>query len=210
MSINTITEFEETLADRMERLFGNCKRYKGVLRSMADHLGVSDTGVIFEAAIEPGFSIDEPYPLLHFHTTLAQKIDEKLVPGILRGLNDLNTVISAGAFPSFGCFGYYPPLRQIYLSYRMPVNPKALEAEFENAQFYLGSLYEQLELFADYILFLCEDPDRMTLEDYMDYLDSVADFNSLDARIDGLVELVKRRGQDGSGGPLDKENGKED
>ena len=74
---------------------------------------------------------------------------------MLAGLNDLNTAISAGAFPSFGCFGYYAPLKQVYLSYRMPVNPDVLNEEYENIRYYLATLYEQLDLFADYIIFLC-------------------------------------------------------
>lgn len=192
MEIKTVQEFEDKLMEQMETLFGGCSRYKGLLRSVPEHLGVSDTGVIFEAAMEAGLSPDVPYPVLHFHATLAQRIEEKHVPGILAGLNDLNTVISAGAFPSFGCFGYYAPLRQVYLSYRMPVNLKAFDADFENACFYLDSLYEQLDIFADFILFLCDDPDRMTLDDYMGYLDGIADINNMEERIKRLDRMVSR------------------
>ncbi|MCR5788959.1 MAG: hypothetical protein K6G83_03645 [Lachnospiraceae bacterium] len=189
MAIGSTAEFEDELKKNIERLFGNCRDHKGVLRSMARNLGVSGTDVIFEAAMEDGFYPDMPYPILHFHATLAQRIEEEKLPGILTGLNSLNTVISTGAFPSFGCFGYYAPLRQVYLSYRMPVNPMALDAALEDAQFYLGTLGEQLDLFADFILFLCDDPDRITIEAYMDYLDSIADLNDLQERFDYLGQL---------------------
>ncbi len=33
MEIKTIQEFEDALAERMESIFGSCRRYKGVLRS---------------------------------------------------------------------------------------------------------------------------------------------------------------------------------
>ena len=186
----TIEQFQKDIKGSMEELFGNCREYKDVLRSVPEHLGVMDASAIFEVALEAGLNPDAPYPILHFHTTLAQNIDDSILPGILMGLNDLNTTISAGAFPAFGCFGYYGPLKQIYLSYRMPANPDALDAELENARFYLGSLYEQLDLFTDYILFLCDDPNKMSLQDYMDYLDSIADLNDLEARLDDLEKRI--------------------
>ena len=192
MEIKTIQEFEDALAERMESVFGSCKRYKGVLRSYPDHLGVSNAAVLFEAAFEAGFDPDVPYPILHFHATLAQNIEEENVPGILAGLNDLNTVISTGAFPSFGCFCYYPPLHQIYLSYRMPVNPEALEADFANAGFYLQSLHDELDLFTDFILFISDDPQQMTIDDYMNFIDSVASLNDLENRLDEFEKVVKK------------------
>jgi len=191
MAINSISDFEGELRKSIEMLFGSCEEYKGVLRSMPEHLGVSDTTVVFEAAFETGLNPDELYPLLHFHTTLARNIEDAKVPGVLKGLNELNTTISAGAFPSFGCFGYYEPLRQVYLSYRMPVNPADLEVEFENARYYLGSLYEILDLFADFILFICHDPSEMSLRAYMDYLDSITDLNDLKTRLDLMDKLVQ-------------------
>ncbi len=191
MALKSIEEFETELSKRMEELFGNCREFKGVLRSMPEHLGVLDSSAIFEVAFETGINPEVPYPVLHFHTTLAQKIDEDFVPGVLAGLNDLNTVINAGAYPAFGCFGYYAPLGQIYLSYRMPVNPDGLDADFDNALYYLGALYEQLDLFADYILFLSNDPDRMTFDDYMEYLDSIADLNDLEARLDVMEKYLE-------------------
>ena len=191
MGLKTIEDLENAVKDSMSELFGECREFKGVLRSLPDHLGVLDTGAILEAAFEPGINPEAPYPVLHFHVTLAKGIDDSIVPGVLAGLNDLNTAISAGAFPSFGCFGYYAPLKQIYLSYRMPINPDVLDEEFENIRYYLATLYEQLDLFADYIIFLCDDPDRMTCGDYMDYLDSIADLTNLEARIDALEKHVE-------------------
>ena len=196
MAINSISDFEAALRESMETLFGNCRTYEDVLRSVCTHLGVSDAGAIVEAAFEAGFNPDAPYPVLHFHTTLAQKIDEEKIPGILKGINELNTVISAGAFPSFGCFGFYAPLSQIYLSYRMPVNPEVLEAEFENARFYLGSLYEELDLFTDFIMFLCNDPENLTIDAYMDYLDTIADLDNIEARLEFLEKVVGEYGKD--------------
>ncbi|MCR4642858.1 MAG: hypothetical protein K5697_12640 [Lachnospiraceae bacterium] len=190
-SIKTIEEFESAVMESMKAMFGNCARRKGVLRSLAEHLGVADTGVIVEAAFEAGLDPDVPYPILHFHTTLATDIDEELIPGVLKGLNDLNTVISAGSYPAFGCFGFYAPLRQIYLTYRMPVNAYVLEAEYSNVMLYLSSLQESLDLFADFILFLSSTGHQITLEAYMDFLDVVADMNDLEKRLDYLDQFLK-------------------
>ena len=195
--METIAEFEKALSEDMEELFGNCHKKGNVIRSLVEHLGVTDSNVIFEAAFEAGLNPETPYPVLHFHTTLAQKVDDELVPGIVMGLNKLNTTISAGAFPAFGCFGYYAPLKQVYLSYRMPVSMGALDAEHENVRFYLGSLYEQLDIFVDFVLFLCDNPDRITLEDYMDYLDTITDLNNIEARIEALEQYLKQFEEEG-------------
>ncbi len=189
--MKTIAEFEDALKESLETVFGNCEKYKGVLRSLPQHLGVSNTGAIFEASMEMGPNPDVPYPVVHFHVTLAQKVEDEKVPGILSCLNDLNTVISAGAFPCFGCFGYYAPLRQIYMSYRMPVNKDALDEDFANVRYYLGEVSYLLDLFADYILFICDDPESVTMEAYMNYLDSVANLNDLDARLDKLDKTLE-------------------
>ena len=190
--MKTIAEFEDALKGSIETVFGNCEKYKGVLRSLPEHLGVSNTGAIFEASLEMGPDPDNPYPVVHFHITLAQKVEDEKVPGILSALNDLNTAISAGAFPCFGCFGYYAPLRQIYMSYRMPLNKDALDADFVNVKYYLEEVTYLLDLFADYILFICDDPGSVTLEAYMNYLDSVADLNDLESRLDMLEETLEQ------------------
>ena len=188
--METIVEFEEALREDMEALFGSCEKKGNVLRSMGNMLGVTGSSVIFEAAFEAGLNPGDDYPVLHFHTTLAQKIDDAIVPGILQGLNELNNVISVGAFPAFGSFGYYGPLRQVYLTYRMPLNETVLDAERDNVRYYLGSLYEQLDIFVDYVLFLCNDPKRISLDQYMAYLDTIADLNDLEARVDALDKYV--------------------
>ena len=201
MEINSVSDFEAVLMSDFETLFGNCKRYKGVIRSLPEHLGVSNTSAVVEASFETGMNPEILYPVLHFHVTLAQKIDVSLVPGILSGLNDLNTAISAGAFPSFGCFGYYPPLGQIYLSYRMPINDEHFDTELKNV------LCEVLDLFADYILFLCDDPGHLTLDDYMRYLDAVTDLNDLEYRLDELEKILNRIPDEN---PKDSENGEKE
>lgn len=189
--MNTIEEFMESLQKCMQDLFGETHIKSGVIRCIPGDLGATSANVICEAAIEEGFNPENPYPVLHFHVTLAKDIEDSLVPKVLEGLNDLNTAISAGSFPGFGCFGFYPPLRQAYLSYRMPINPDALDKDFDNALYYLGSLYEQLDIFVDFVLFLCNDPEQISLKDYMDYLDSIADLNNMEERINELDKLFE-------------------
>ncbi len=196
--MNSISEFEQFLSEDMKELFGECIKRGDVLRSLVENMGVTNSSVIFEAAFETDMDPETLYPVLHFHTTLAQNIEDELVPKIVMGLNELNTAISAGAFPAFGCFGYYAPLQQVYLSYRMPVNLEAPEAERQNIRFYLGSLYDQLDLFVDFVLFLCEDPETITLEEYMDYLDSITDLNNIDLRIKALEKYLEELEKEGT------------
>ncbi|MCR5774705.1 MAG: hypothetical protein K6G42_06430 [Lachnospiraceae bacterium] len=187
----TISEFEKKLEEILSELFGNCTLRHDILRSVIEHLGVTDSSAIFEAAIEPGLHPEAPRTIVHFHSTLAQSISEEQVPYVILALNDLNNVISVGAFPAFGCFAYYPPLQQVYLTYRLPVDPEAGEAELDNIRYYLGALYEQLDIFTDFILFSCDHPGVMDLEAYMEYLDMVSNLNDLNERIEVLREQAE-------------------
>ena len=189
--MSSLEEFRVSVKEMMNELFGNCSERNGVLRSLAEHLGAIDSNVILEIALEPGLHEEAPYPVLHFHCTLAQRVDERDVPQIVMALNELNTCINVGAFPAFGCFGYYPPLQQVYLSYRMPVNPDDPESELENVAYYLGSLYEQLDVFTDFILFICDHPEDLSLETYTEYLDSVSDLADMEKRISKFQDLLK-------------------
>ncbi len=186
----TINEFETKLEEIIKELFGNCTLRQNILRAIVEHLGVTDSCAVFEVTIEQGLHPEAPYTILHFHTTIAQKIPDDQVPYVLMAVNDLNNVISVGAFPSFGCFAYYPPLQQIYLTYRMPVYIEDGEATLDSVRYYLGSLYEVLDIFTDYILFSCDHPGEMDLDDYMAYLDTVSDLNDLNERLAVLREQV--------------------
>ncbi len=73
----------------------------------------------------------------------------------------------------------------------MPVNKDALDEDFANVRYYLGEVSYLLDLFADYILFICDDPESVTMEAYMNYLDSVANLNDLDARLDKLDKTLE-------------------
>ena len=186
-----MADLESSLKEMMTELFGNCSSRNGVLRSLIEHLGAVDSSVILEVLEEPGLHEEAPYPILHFFCTIAQNVNEKDVPQIVLDLNELNTCINVGAFPAFGCFGYYAPLQQIYLSYRMPFNTDKMDEELKNAEYYLGSLYEQLDVFCDFILFVCDHPYDLTLQTYLDYLDSIADLADLTERVDKFEELLK-------------------
>ncbi|MBO4899615.1 MAG: hypothetical protein J5509_04935 [Lachnospiraceae bacterium] len=179
---NAIKELSKTLQEMMTELFGECIENDGVLRSRIEHMGVTDATVILDVMLEGGFREEAPYGILHFHTTMAEGVPEDSLADLLISLNSLNHVVSAGAFPGFGTFAYYDPLSQVYLSYRMPVNLNQIEAEYDNIRFYLGSLYDQLDILEDFIMFSIVNPGGMSISDYMDYLDEVSDINSLEDR----------------------------
>ena len=181
----------EELKGIMQELFENCEESDGVYRSFAEHLGVVDTNAIVEAVVETGIRPEVPYPAVYIHTTLAQKIEPDVIPALLISLNALNHVIASGSFPSFGSFIFYPPLNQIYLSYRMPINIENLDADLDNLRYYLGVLYEQLDLFMDFILFTCNSPTPITITEYMEYLDTVSDLDDISERSAALKKAIE-------------------
>ena len=182
-----------SIKEMMEELFDNCTERNGILRSMAGHLGVTDTDAIVDVLLESGFDDEAPYPVLHFMVTLAKDIADKDAGRISIALNELNHIIAVGDYPSFGAFSYYPKLHQIFLSYRLPVNPEVPEEEIINIRYYFGTLYQQLDIFADFIMFLCDTKGRsLSIDDYIDYLQSVEDIDDIEERARALSERLDR------------------
>ncbi|MCR5748495.1 MAG: hypothetical protein K6G03_12365 [Lachnospiraceae bacterium] len=183
-----IDDLNTNLKTWFEKLYGECTENDGVYRSVLSNLGVTRGQVIIEAVLEDGFREDYPYGVLHFHTTVAQNIPEEALADLLISLNTLNHVINTGVYPGFGCFCYYEPLSQVYLSYRMPVNLFNVEAEYDNILYYLSCLYEQLDMFMDFLAFMISFPGSMTIDDYMEYLDQVANLDDLEERMNAFVQ----------------------
>ena len=188
---NPVKDLAKALNEMMTELFGGVEEEDGVLRSVAEHMGVVDANVIVEVALEGGIREEAPYGVLHFHTTLAENIPEDALADLLISLNGLNHVINAGAYPAFGSFVYYDPLAQVYLSYRMPVNLNQIEADYDNIRYYLGVLYDQLDLLVDFIMFCIANPGGMTIGDYMEYLDEVSDLDDLEERLKALEGTLR-------------------
>ena len=197
---NPAKELGNVLRDMMEELFGECIENDGVLRSRVDNLGVVGGQAIVEVILEGGLRKEAPYPVLHFHTTFADKVPEEALADLLISLNGLNHVISAGAFPGFGTFSYYDPLAQVYLSYRMPINMNDLDGHIDDIRYYLACLYEQMDIFMDFIMFALANPGGMNISDYMEYLDEVSDLGDLQERMSVFQEefenIVKESGID--------------
>ncbi|MCR5511314.1 MAG: hypothetical protein K6F54_10235 [Lachnospiraceae bacterium] len=180
---NQISTLSTALKEMMTELFGECLENDGVLRARAEHMGVTDATAIVDVMLEGGLREEAPYGVLHFHTTIAENIPEESLADLLISINALNHVVSAGAFPGFGTFAYYDPLEQVYLSYRMPVNLNQVAAELDNIRYYLGCLYDQMDIFMDFIMFAIANPGGMTIGDYMEYLDEVSDIDNLEERM---------------------------
>ena len=182
-----------SIRDMMEELFDECIEKNGMLRSMAEHLGVTETDAIVDVMLESGMDEEAPYPVVHFMVTLAKDIDDEDAGRISIALNELNHIIAVGDYPSFGAFCYYPRLHQIFLSYRLPVNPGAAEDEIINIRYYFGTMYQQLDIFADFIMFLCDSGgETISLDEYIDYLQSVADLDDIEERSKALSERLEK------------------
>ena len=185
---NAVNRLSSEIQNIMMELFGECADNDGILRAHVKNLGVTDSSAIIEVLLEGGLREEVPYGILHFHTTIAENIPEESLADLLISINGLNHVINAGAFPGFGAFAYYDPLSQVYLSYRMPVNLENIDTEFDNIRYYMATLYEQIDLFADFIMFAIVNPGGMSISDYMDYLDEVSDLDNIEERISAFEE----------------------
>jgi hypothetical protein len=203
-----IQSLSNELMSILEEFFGNCEDRDGVYRTMINHLGVVDGSAIFEVMLTEGMNPEAPYGVLNFHITLADNVPDEALANLLISINSLNHVISAGAFSGFGNFCYYEPLKQVYMSYRMPVNINNIEGEYDNIRYYIAIVYEQLDILLDFIMFAIMDPGGMTIGDYMEYLDSVADLNDLKERFAVLEEEFARIAE-AAGYDMNGEDGEE-
>ena len=182
---------DEIKAD-LEMLCGEFEENNGVLRTMTENLGAQGGSAVLEAAIEglPNGE-DLPYPAVHFNFTLAKDVEPEHFGTVADVLNDVNVVLSTGEYPSFGNFCLYKPLKQIYYGYRMPINIDHIEGEIENIRFFLATVFEQLDVFSDLILYAADGNAALTLDNYMDYLKTVSDFNDITDRLSKLEEILK-------------------
>ncbi|MCR5777187.1 MAG: hypothetical protein K6G84_07210 [Lachnospiraceae bacterium] len=173
-----IEGFRSEVFESMSQLFGEGKNEDNIYRIVTDPFGISEGSAIIECVFENGLRADAPYPVIHFHVTLTDHVPARVVPYLRTGLDELNNAIAVGAFPALGFFGFYEPFGQVYLTYRLPYSMDALEEELYNVKYFLGSLYEELDVFMDYIYFLMSNPDGMTLQDYMKHIHGMADFGT--------------------------------
>ncbi len=195
--MNGLEKIYNGTKELMEEIFGKAEDIGGGWRSFAEHLGVAGANAIVEAVLTRGLHEELPYPVLQFHITLAHNVPKEAEADIYRSLNELNNVLSVGEYPSFGHFSYYPKLKQVYYSYRLPVHPESPEGEISNVRYFFGVLLEQLDLFADYILFLCNNEGRMVpMDEYIDYLSKIKDIDDIEKRMATLEEKLRAAGYD--------------
>lgn len=190
---NWLNTMNNWIKEDLEMLCGESEIEDGVHRAMAYDLGVSRAAAIIEAAIEglPNGD-DAPYPVVHFSITLAKDIAAEHFAAVAGVLNDLNVVIQSGDYPSFGNFCLYKPLNQVFYGYRIPVNTAAIEAERENLRFFLATVFEQLDMFVDLILFVSDGKETLTIDKYMEYIKKIDDFNNIDERIEQVNEMLEK------------------
>ena len=195
-----VQELLRMLHDTFEEMLGECTGDDGVIRAKVDNIGVLGAQVIVEVMLEGGLQETAPRGVLRFHTILAENVPEESVADLLIALNALNHAMCAGACQGFGVFCYYEHLNQVYLGYRMPVNLTQIEANYDNIRYYLTVLYEQLDVFIDFIMFTLTSPGSMDISEYMSYLNEVADIDDLEERFkvfeEQFAEMAKRLGYD--------------
>ena len=58
-------------------------------------------------------------------------------------------------------------------------------------------LYEELDVFVDYIMFLCDNEGRSSgIDDYLDYINDVNDMNDLEERAEKLTRVIEEMKKD--------------
>ena len=192
-----LTELKRGMMEDIKTLCGDYEEKDGIIRAMADHFGVNDSSVILEAAVEVLPNGDDyPYPVVHFNLTIAKEIAEENFAKISELLNDLNVVFQTGDFPSFGSLCLYKPLKQIIYGYRMPVNVGAVEGEMENIRFFLSTVFDQLDIFVDLILYIAQGNENLTLEEYLRFLGQMRDMYDLQERAELLEKKLNELGAD--------------
>lgn len=188
-----VNEFLEAVQKDVGSLCEETDVKDDVIRGMLTNLGVGGSAAILEVCLEGAQNgSDLPYPVLRFHITLAKDIDKELYKDVTFALNQLNTVIASGEYPSIGNFCLYMPLGQIFMSYRMPINTDCLEGEVENVRFFLGTVYEQLDIFADMVMFIANGNELVTMDEYLRYLKTIQDFENLEERAKKLADIVDK------------------
>ena len=177
-------EIIDEIKEIMEAFYGEYTEHNGVIRAVTGPLGITNVHAIVDILPEMGMNPNIPYPVVHFVITLAKDIPQEYESSIKATLQDLNLELAIGRYPAFGCFCYESQRRQIFLDYRLPVNSDAPEKEMANLRYYFGTLYEELDLFADFIMYICDNEGRMpTLDKYLDYLDMIVDIDDYEERL---------------------------
>lgn len=140
---------------------GEAAENRGILRSFAKGLGLFGRNAIVEIAwMQFADDAQNAWPILQFYSTLAADIEDKDIPGIKRRLCDLNEETMLGRY------GYYAPMRQIYHSYRLPVDLDSPESSLALVTYSLKQILRQLDAFLDYVLVIADDPEAMNVEEY--------------------------------------------
>lgn len=190
--MSAIDEFMKKVKDSVAELFENVEAGQHSLECDIDHLGLLDVTANLTIVFEIGTKEEEDDPalVLHFHTTIAANVPEESIGNLLISLNGLNFAISSGAYPSFGVFVYLPSLRQVYLSYRLPINPENMEDGISNVRFYLAILYDQLDSFVDFIFYELENPGTLSVGEYLTYLEETADIEDIDKRLEIFEKTI--------------------
>lgn len=166
-----IDVFKSKVNEIMEQIFGDGQYEEDSYRIVVDDLGLFEGCAIVEALFENGLYAEAPYPVMHFHVTITDNVPEENFDKLKRGISELNNAIAMGEFKALGMFGLYEPFGQVYLTYRLPCNIDMLEEELFNVKYFLGSLYEELDLFVDYFFFLINAQEEISLDDYMGFLE---------------------------------------
>ena len=155
-------QFLQKIREIMEEEFGESSVNNGAIRCMAEDLGRYEGKAIVEAMWVPFVQGAEyTHPVIQFASTLAQEIEDEVVADIKRSLTDLNV------HTMLGQYGYYEPLRQLYHCYRMPVNLDVPEQSLEEVRYTLQQIRRQLDAYLDYVLVVAEQPNAMTVEEYI-------------------------------------------
>lgn len=151
-------DFMKAVKSVMEQQLGEVyEDSQGTLKSFMTGLGQYDSNAVVEMSWMPM----EEYCVLQIYTTLVQNVEEDIVPKMQECLWNLNKLILLGQF------GYISKYHQIYHQIRLPISIHYWEVALNQVRFCLRQLRKELEAYQDYLLIIADNPDIVSLEEYL-------------------------------------------
>lgn len=161
-----INLFFSEIKELLEIEVGTVTEKNGVLRAIADDVGLDNGKIILEVCWAEDQE-EGDFKVLQIYSTLAQNIEEDVVPAIQNKLVELNSITL------LGYYGYYSKLHQIFHTYRIPVDTAHMIIALDQIRYCLDQIRYQFEIFYNYVVLIADNPEEMELGDYMEAMNAI-------------------------------------
>lgn len=184
-------EFAGKMQKVVEEVLGNGESDLGVIRCELSGCGVSGLDAVLEVTLEKEAGGGMNYPLCLVGATLLIEVPEEAIVNILLGINELNDAILTGALSSYGIFSYNELTGQILYSYRKPIILAFAESELCSMKQVLEQMAKDMDMLSDFFALQILLDKGIRLDDYMNYLDMIADWSKSGKDLNSYVNFLK-------------------